>query len=85
MVQRGGIEELEALVDFVLDEVRGALEALVRVFVIDGAMMLLRIFAAGEEQLDEGVELGVGVSGVMDVVWRLGTDQPLGWKPEKEK
>ena len=73
MVKRGGIEELETLADFVLDEVRGALEALVRVFVVDGAVVFLRIFAAGEEQLDEGVELGVGVGGVVDVVLRLRT------------
>ena len=70
--QRGGIEELEALADLVFDEVRGALEALVRVFVVDGAVVLLGIFAAGEEQLDEGVELAVSVGGVVDMVWGLG-------------
>lgn len=62
------IDNLEALSEFVFHEVRSALVALVGVFVEDGGVVLLGVLAAFEHQLDQGVELGVGVLRVIHVV-----------------
>ena len=65
------IERLKALLHLRRDEHGSPLEAFVAVFLVDGGVMLLRVFAAFDHHRDEAVELRVGVVGVVDVRGRL--------------
>lgn len=64
-------EELESFANLLLDKQRCALEALVRVLLIDSRMVLLRVLDALENDGDKVMELRVRITRVVRVAWTL--------------
>lgn len=65
------VQNLKAVLHFILDEMGSAFETLVGVLVEDGAMMLAGVFTALNHKRDQGEKLRIGVIGVIDVSRRL--------------
>lgn len=65
------IHDLKPPSDLILHEMRGALIPLIGVLVVDGSVVFLRVLAAFEHELHKGVELGVGVLGVVHMMGSL--------------
>lgn len=65
------IQYLEAPSHFSLDEVARALESLVVILFEDSGMVFLGVLAALDHKHDQVIELGVGITGIVNMCWRL--------------
>lgn len=67
----GNVQHLKASFHLGFHKVGSSLESLIGIFVENGGVMFLRIFAAFNQEHHETEELRVGVIGVIDMSRRL--------------
>lgn len=67
----GDIHDAEGSLHLSFDKERSTFEATISVLVEDGSMMLSSILAALENEASQGVKLGKGIAGPVNMSWGL--------------